>query len=60
MSLKETNTIVKYIDETTNPKVYCRYCHKELKTIESKLLGCGKSCFKKYQKKERKKSLIDT
>ncbi len=60
MNSKETNSIKKYIDETTNPKIYCRYCHKELKSTESKILGCGRSCFKKHQKKEKKRTLIDT
>ena len=45
----EKHSMQNDIDETA---VLCRRCHRKLKDEESKKLGFGKTCYKKYCKRK--------
>ena len=45
--MKNENTL-----ESNNEVVICRRCHRRLKDGESKKLGFGKTCYKKYLKRK--------
>ena len=60
MKKRIQNSINAYIEDKINPKTYCIYCHRVLKTEESKKLGCGKRCYElhKNDKLNKIRSLI--
>lgn len=39
--------------EKNEENKYCKRCHRELKNIESKELGFGKTCYHKYINRKR-------
>ena len=45
-------TIKKEYPELNENEVFCRRCHRKLKDEESKGLGFGKTCYKKYLKRK--------
>lgn len=40
------------IPELNNDVIVCRRCHRKLKDEESRKLGFGKTCYKKYLKRK--------
>ena len=52
-------SIARYIDNVLNPKVYCKFCGRQLKTEQSKKNGYGQGCYNRWIKsKNSKRSLI--
>lgn len=52
-------SIAKYVESVVNPKVYCKFCGRQLKNRESKLKGYGQSCFDRWSaSKNTKRRLI--
>lgn len=41
-------TIQEVLQEQESKRVFCRRCGRELKTADTKELGFGKTCYKKY------------
>lgn len=46
--MEKIDTLKKIDDEV----IICRRCHRKLKDAESKKLGFGKTCYKKYCKRK--------
>lgn len=48
-----------YVEAKLNPKVFCKFCGRALKSEKSKEMGCGQGCFKRWVKgRSHKRSLI--
>lgn len=46
------------IDNEKSYNIYCRICGKKLKTLESKQLGIGPTCYKKLIKSQANKNKL--
>lgn len=51
--------VAEYIDSKLNPKVFCKFCGRELKNTKSKQNGYGQGCYTRWVRSRRhKRNLI--
>lgn len=52
-------SLARYVNEVTNPKIYCKFCGRVLKNAKSKQNGFGQGCYERWVKsRSNKRSLV--
>ena len=56
---KKSTGVANYLKEKLEPKVFCKFCGRELKNAKSVKNGYGQGCYKKWVKsRSHKRRLI--
>lgn len=55
----KSQSVKEYIESNLDPKVFCKFCGRELKHPKSKEQGYGQGCYKRWVKgRAHKRSLV--